>query len=149
MNRQHQSFAGMNDLLEDLLGSNGMRIFGNTGLTTQKAKEQQVPVNIFENEEGYLIDIIAPGISKEEIQVKIEENVLTISHEAASPSEDEDPKFKTLKSEYTLNSFKRSFKISNKVEVDKVSAKYENGILKLNLPKKEVVLANNKTIAVE
>jgi len=152
MNRQHQNLAGFTGFIEDILGANGARIFGENAFSGDWNKNVlNVPVNIKEKEDGYYMEVVAPGLSKEAIKLQIEENVLVIFFEAMKESNEESDKTngKVLKSEYAIRSFKRSFKVGNKVDIEKISAKYENGILFVALPKKEVVLAGNKTISID
>lgn len=150
MNRQHQGLAGFTGLLEEML-SNAPRVVNETIFSGDWNKQvQNIPVNINEKEDGYYMEVIAPGLYKEAIQLQIEENVLVISHESpeVSAEDKKEETGKVLKNEYAFRSFKRSFKLGNKVDVDKISAKYENGILFVIIPKKEVVMAGNKTISI-
>ena len=150
MNRQHQGLAGFTGLFEELLG-NAPRLFNENIFSGDSNKQlQNVPVNINEKEDAYYLEVVAPGLSKDAIKLQIEDNVLVISYESVEASE-ENQKLETgkvLKNEYAFRSFKRSFKLGNKVDVDKISAKYENGILFITLAKKEVVIAGNKTISI-
>lgn len=151
MNRQHQGLAGFTGLLEEML-NNAPRVINENIFSKDWSKEQQnVPVNINEKEDGYYLEVVAPGLSKEAIQLQVEENVLVISHESpeVSAEDKKEETGKVLKSEYAYRSFKRSFKLGNKVDIDKISAKYENGVLFVIIPKKEVVMAGNKTISID
>lgn len=148
--RRHQGLGGFSGLMEELM-SNAPKMFTENIFSNECNKElQNVPVNINEKEDGYYLEVVAPGLSKEAIVLQIEDNVLVISHESVESSSDEEKSEKgnALKSEYSYKSFKRSFKLGNKVDIDKISAKYENGILYVAIPKKEVVLAGNKTISI-
>lgn len=97
-------------------------------------------VNILENEKAFIIEMAAPGMNKENFQIQLEKNVLTISAEKTlrqAQGDKEDKKNNYLKREFSYQSFKRSFTISDHVAVDGIHANYENGILKVELPKKE------------
>ncbi len=92
-------------------------------------------VNIKDTKEGYTIEVAAPGFKKEDISVKVEGNLLTISAETKQESEVKEDKY--TRKEFNFSSFKRSFTLPKTIEVAKVGGNYENGILTVTLPKKE------------
>lgn len=92
-------------------------------------------VNIKDTKEGYQIEVAAPGFKKEDISVKVEGNLLTISAETKQESEVKEEKY--TRKEFNYSSFKRSFTLPKTIEVAKVGGNYENGILTVTLPKKE------------
>jgi HSP20 family protein len=104
------------------------------------------PVNIHENKEGYLVDIMVPGLSKEDFKIGIEKNVLSISAEKKTEQKSEDQK--QIRREFSFRSFKRSFTLDETVDTEKIQAKYENGILQLQLPKREEAQPKSKSIVV-
>lgn len=83
----------------------------------------------------FLLEAELPGFKKEEISIDLADNVLTISAARSEEKEDKDPDGKYLRRERSFGSFQRSFGVEN-VDVDKIQAKYENGVLALTLPKK-------------
>jgi len=91
--------------------------------------------NIHETPEAYHVELNVPGRSKEDFKIQVEQGLLTISFEKKEENNSED--YKTLRREFEYRSFKRSFTVDDKINVDGIQAKYENGILKLLLPKKE------------
>lgn len=96
------------------------------------------PVNIKETERNYIIEIIAPGFDKADFKVSVDEQILTISAEKKNEMK-EDASFgteKQIRREYSYRSFKRSFTLDEKTDVNGIDAKYVNGVLTLNLPKK-------------
>ena len=103
-----------------------------------------VPVNITENDKGYTLDIVAPGFDKSDFKVSLNENVLTISAEKKVEATDENKKH--VRKEYSFKSFKRSFTIDEKTDGSAIDAQYVNGVLTLNLPKKEIVKEAAKEI---
>lgn len=103
-------------------------------------------VNIHETSDGFHLELIAAGRNKEDFKVNIEKDLLTISFEKKEVEENKE--FKTIRKEFTLNSFKRSFSLDEKIQADAIQAKYENGILKLYLPKKEQVTQASKEITI-
>ncbi|MFM2338612.1 MAG: hypothetical protein RL115_1805 [Bacteroidota bacterium] len=95
------------------------------------------PVNIKETKDAYVLEIVAPGFVKEDFKVKLDQQLLTITaeHKAAPIAENE----KQIRKEYHQSSFKRTFTVDEKIDPTKIAASYINGILILNLSKKEVV----------
>jgi HSP20 family protein len=108
---------------------------------------QVVPVNIKQNENGYVLDVIAPGFNKEDFKIHLDKNLLTIS--AEKQAEEENKNEKDIRKEYKYQSFKRSFTIDEKIDTEKIEAKYENGILRLNLENKEEVKKPTKQITIQ
>ncbi|MDE3235448.1 MAG: Hsp20/alpha crystallin family protein [Bacteroidota bacterium] len=103
-----------------------------------------VPVNIYESNDAYHLELNAPGRNKEDFKINIENGLLTISFEKKEELEQKD--LKTLRREFSYLNFKRSFTIDDKINSEGITAKYENGILKLFLPKKEEVKPATKQI---
>lgn len=108
----------------------------------------QVPaVNIHENAEGYQLELMAPGLNKEDFKINVEKGLLTISYERKAEQEQKD--LKTHRREFRFASFKRSFNVDDQINVEAINAKYENGILTLALPKKEEVKVSPKEITIQ
>ena len=105
------------------------------------------PVNIKETDKAYELSLIAPGLSKEAFKVNIEKNVLSISFEPKEETTETENKF--LRKEFKVRSFKRSFTLNEKIDTGNISAKYTDGILILELPKKEVEEVKVKDITVD
>jgi HSP20 family protein len=106
-----------------------------------------VPVNIKETDKNYSIEIVAPGFEKTDFKVSLEQQLLTISAEKKNEVKDENEK--QIRSEYSYRSFKRSFTLDEKTDGTKIDAKYVNGVLTLNLPKKEEVKPAVKEINIQ
>lgn len=106
------------------------------------------PVNIHENNEAFMLELIAPGLKKEDFKLSLEKGLLTISYEHKTETEQKD--YKTHTKEFSYNSFKRSFHVDEKnINADGIQAKYENGVLKLYLPKKDELKVVPKEITIE
>jgi HSP20 family protein len=105
-----------------------------------------VPVNIKETKDAYELEVVAPGMDKNDFNVTIEKNILTIS--SAKKNEVKEENEKRIRSEYHYSSFKRSFTLDENVDAEKIDAKYLNGVLTLNLPKK-VEVKTSKEIQVK
>ena len=106
-----------------------------------------IPVNVKELKDAYQLEVVAPGFEKNDFTINLDKNILTISVEKKSETENKDEK--QIRREYSYHSFKRSFTIDEKVDAEKIEAKYVNGVLTLNLPRKEEVKASAKEILVK
>lgn len=103
--------------------------------------------NVREDDKNYNIDLALPGFSKDEIKISFEEEVLTVTA-GHQPQEDiKEPKYTWNEFGYK-NKFERSFQLPETVDADGISASFENGILTITLPKKEVVMAKAKMIEI-
>jgi HSP20 family protein len=105
------------------------------------------PVNIAETADGYHVELNAPGRNKEDFKLNIDNGLLTISYEKKEETKNED--VKSVRREFSFQSFKRSFSLEDKVDAVNIQAKYENGILKVYLPKKAEVKEAAKQITVQ
>ncbi len=92
-------------------------------------------VNIQDNEKDFVIEVAAPGVKKNEFNIKVENNVLTISREVKDEKKEKTDNY--TRREFVYNNFTRSFTLPKIVDVDKVGADYNEGILSITLPKKE------------
>ena len=91
--------------------------------------------NIRENEKNFEIELAVPGMKKDDFKINLENNVLTISSEMEEEQKEENKNF--TRREFTYGSFSRSFTLPKIVETEQIKASYENGILHIQLPKKE------------
>jgi HSP20 family protein len=105
------------------------------------------PVNVKETKGAFVLDLVAPGFEKADFKVKLEQNLLSISADKKAEQVAENEK--QIRREYISKSFKRSFTIDEKIDATKIEASYINGILTLNLPKKEVVKASATEIEIK
>ncbi|QSE98189.1 Hsp20/alpha crystallin family protein [Fulvivirga lutea] len=92
-------------------------------------------VNIAENADNYLVEMVAPGMNKKDFKIELDNQLLTISYEKEDSNENKDVNYS--KREFYYQSFKRSFTLPQTVESDKIKAKYDNGLLMIQIPKKE------------
>ncbi len=129
-------------LMEEML--NG----GWNNIHNHEAKDRMnVPVNIRENDTAYELQVIAPGLKKDEFKINLEKNVLTISFEQKEENK-EQRDGKVLRNEYSFRSFKRSFTLNEKIETSGINAKYTDGVLEVTLPKKENTAPETQEISV-
>lgn len=114
------------------------------------SKPLTVPaVNVVENQNEYKVSLAAPGLKKSDFQIDIEGNMLSIQSEKEDTKEEKDEQF--TRKEFMYSSFSRSFTLPEDVKQDKIDAVYEDGVLKITLPKKEDAKSRNvsKHIAVK
>ncbi len=105
-----------------------------------------LPVNILESDAHYELHLHAPGLTKDNFTISIVDQILTITIKAKETSLEENTRW--LRKEYKPNGYKRQFELSDLVDVNKITAKYEGGILKLTVLKKEdsVTTRNDVTV---
>ena len=134
------NYRSANDLLNEFFNTLPSAVEKETGLNIP-------PVNIHESNDTFQLELLAPGLNKEDFKVNFEKGLLTISYEKKVETENKD--YKTYRREFNFTSFKRSFSIADKINDDNIEAKYTNGILKLILPKKEEVKVTPKEISIQ
>ena len=105
------------------------------------------PVNIHENENGYELELNVPGRNKEDFKISVENGLLSVSFEKKEENKTEGKK--TLRREFSYQSFTRSFNLDENIDADNIQAKYENGVLILALPKKEQAKPAKKEINIQ
>lgn len=132
-----------NNLASDLL-FHTPSIYRN-GATTRALA--QVPANIVKNEAGYELQLVAPGFEKEAFEVQLEKGLLTIS--AAHKSEENEQKENFVRREFQLQSFKRTWTLGESIDAEKIEARYQNGVLTLQLPLKAEVKEPVKQITIQ
>ena len=103
--------------------------------------------NIHETPDSYHVELNVPGRSKEDFKIQVEQGLLTISFEKKEENKTEE--YKTVRKEFSFKSFKRSFNLDEQIDSNGIQAKYENGVLKLYLPKKEQVKESTKEITIQ
>jgi HSP20 family protein len=95
------------------------------------------PVNIKETETAFNVELVAPGLKKESFNIEIEKDLITISSENKT-EKTEETEGKFTRREFRTAAFKRSFKLPENVKAEEINAAYQDGILNITLPKKEV-----------
>jgi len=104
-------------------------------------------VNIAETENEFHIELAAPGLKKDDFKISLEKNVLSVSAEKKTENVEEGKKYS--KREYSYNSFVRSFTLPETADHAKIEAEYNDGILKLNVAKKEEAKIQSREISVK
>ena len=121
--------------------------FDNSGLVGRTIN--MPAVNIVENKDDFAVSVAVPGMKKDDFNIDVEGNMLTIGCDREEKREEKDARF--TRKEYNYASFSRSFTLPEEVNREKIDARYEEGVLKLILPKKEEArkIAGSKHIAVK
>lgn len=119
----------------------------NFGRDDEAIQWKTVPVNIHETKDAYHLELSSPGLKKEDLKINVENDVLTISYEQKEETKSED--YKTVRREFKQQSFRRSFTLNDKIDSGNIQGRYEDGILKLYIPKKAEAQAVSKKIEIQ
>lgn len=130
-------FRSFGDLVNDMLNDN-------RPATTHSFYPR---TNIFETKDDYQLELLVPGRRKEDFKISLDKNLLTVSFDAKEAEKNDEKKM--ISKEFSIRNFSRSFTIDEKINIDGIVAKFENGILTLALPKKEEVKALPKEISIQ
>ena len=119
----------------------------NTFEPIKKFATRQIPsVNISENDKGFTIEVAAPGMQKDDFNVEVSHDTLTIWSEKEQKNHEEDGKYAVREFNYT--SFKRNFSLPKSVDKSKIEARYSDGILHVTILKKQEEETPTKRIAI-
>lgn len=116
------------------------------GPSTLTRGEWYPAVDIHEDKEAYFFDVEAPGIAKENLDVNVENRVLTIKGERKSEEEKKEKNFHRIEREY--GAFTRAFTLPDTADTDKVNAEYKNGVLNIKIAKKSAALPKSVPVTV-
>ena len=106
--------------------------------------------DIHEHEDHYDVDIDLPGFKKDEIELSLEKGYLTISASKGVDKDDTDKKGRVIRQERYAGAMQRSFYVGSAVTEEEIKARFEDGVLKLNVPKKTAPkLPEKRTILIE
>ena len=120
------------------------------GRTNNKTTKNLMKTDIREHDAGYELDIDLPGFKKDEIKAELENGYLTISATKGANNDEQDMKGKYIRRERYAGTMQRSFYVGDDVTQEDIKAKFENGILRLSIPKKDAkAVETKKTIAIE
>lgn len=128
LRRAHSGYPVFSNFLED--------IFSTVDNGASFKKYESLPsVNIAENNDGFKIEFAAPGLTKEEFKINLDNNVLTVESEKKEEKEESNENF--TRREFNFSSFQRSFTLPDSANGEKIKAEYQNGILYIEIPKRE------------
>lgn len=104
-------------------------------------------VDIYETDDAIFVEMEVPGIKKKDLEIKIEDGILTIKGEKSSEKDNKSRNYHLYERSYGM--FQRAFRLPDSIDTTKVKAKYEDGVLKIELPKKEEVKKETVSVKVE
>ena len=113
------------------------------------ARNVSVPVNVQETDKSYELDLVAPGLKKEDFKVSVHGDTLTVSFEHQEEQNEQDKQGDWLRREYRKQSFNRTFSLGEAIDSGKINAQYTDGILHLSMPKKENAQTLARTIEIK
>lgn len=137
----YNPFREMEEFEKNFFGYPFVNFFSNDTL-------EEFKTDITDEGDSYLLEADLPGFAKNDINVDIKDEVLTISAERHSKHEEKDDKDKIIRSERSYGSYTRQFDVSG-IDSDNIKAKYEDGVLKLTLPKKAKEIPEAKRLEIE
>ncbi|MGQ8336372.1 Hsp20/alpha crystallin family protein [Sunxiuqinia sp. A32] len=119
------------NLFEDFFGRNlWSDLFEESGWSNTPS------VNVYEGNDQFEIEVAAPGLEKKDFHIDLKDNVLTISSETKTENEEKDGN-KVVFREFNYSAFRRSFRLPDGIDGNKIKASHKNGILKVELPKRD------------
>jgi HSP20 family protein len=125
--RNSQRLPMWSDLFNDL--------FDTVASATDVRKGTLPSVNVMETDDSYRLELAAPGLKKEDFKISVENETLTISAETKKENSEKNERF--TRREFSYSSFVRSFTLPEMVNTEMISASYDNGLMKISIPKKE------------
>lgn len=133
-------FGNFPSIFDDLFTNNDLRM---------KGFDSRFPsVNIKDEEKAFTLEFAVPGYKKEDLSIKVEDDMLIVSSEKSSEEESNDDGF--TRKEFSYASFSRSFTLPEIVDIDKIDASTNDGVLVLTLPKKDELLKSKvKSIEIQ
>lgn len=139
MNNMFPSRRDFRDLRRQFFDDTFDQVLGETG---------NFKTDIIENENDYTVEAELPGMSKENIELDYHDNVLSISGKQESETNEEDEERNYIRRERSSRSFSRQFLIRD-IDEDNISARFDNGVLEIKLPKKEFEKPETKRIDIQ
>lgn len=136
--RRNENYPVLSNILNDFFRNDWLDFSNrNYSLTNTTLPS----VNIKESEEAFIVEMAAPGLDKNDFKISLNSRTLMISSEKKSENEvKEDSQYS--RREFSYQSFCRSFSLPESADAEKISARYENGILLVNIPKREEIKRN-------
>lgn len=139
------------NLVDDFFGDFNRSFFGNAKPQVRAERANLMKTDIKETDEGFELDVELPGYKKEELELELNGGYLNISAAKKTENEEKDTEGHVIRRERYTGSMKRSFYVGDEITEEDIKARFEDGILKLAIPKKEVEekIPEKKVIAIE
>ena len=137
------------NLFDDWMDSFEEEFFGRKNPLYGKHAKNMMKTDVCETDGTYEVDIDLPGFKKEDISVSFENGYLTVSTNKTLDRDDKDKDGKYIRQERYAGSMSRSFFIGKNIPKEDIKAKYEDGVLRLSVPKKDIKVIENNTISIE
>lgn len=129
--------APFGGLVDQFFHDNLTRLFDDSFWGFNGLGQRNVAVNLKETDTGYEMELVAPGLKKEQFKINLEGDLLTVSFDQQEENTKDDNNYRWLKREYRREAFARSFTLDDSLDANKITAEYRDGILYVTLPKKE------------
>ncbi|MFC3560560.1 Hsp20/alpha crystallin family protein [Pedobacter jamesrossensis] len=129
---------GFNDIFESVLSDT---------FFSDRRMNSVPSVNISETSDAYQVELAAPGLKKENFRINLEKDMLTISTENVQHGNKEDKTYN--RREFSYSAFTRGFTLPESADVERIEASYTDGILSINLPKREEAKAVSRQIEIQ
>ena len=140
--------TGFGSVVDQIFQNNLSRFFDDSFWGFNGLNERnRVPVNIRESDNDYQIEMMIPGIRKEQLAIEASNDMITVSYEDTEEKKENKGQF--IQQEYRHQSFSRSFRLNDTVDAGNITAKYEDGILRLSLPKNEKSKKVSRAISIQ
>ncbi|MGN1181558.1 MAG: Hsp20/alpha crystallin family protein [Faecalibacillus sp.] len=131
------------NLFDDFVDSFDDEFFGKKNPLYGKHGKNMMKTDIKETDSNYEVDIDLPGFKKDEITVTLDQGYLTISTQKGINKDEKDKEGRYIRKERYVGSMSRSFYVGEQFDSEDIKAKYEDGILRLTVPKKEAKMIDN------
>jgi HSP20 family protein len=140
--RPHATFVSpFNTLVHEVLGRDIGQFLGSDDVGRNRPE-----VNIVERETEFHLSLLAPGYSKEDLKINVEQETLTISAEKKTQELKENERF--TRREFSHTAFSRGFRLPETVNTERISAEYTDGVLHVHIPKAEVTKPRTREITI-
>jgi HSP20 family protein len=135
--------------VDQLFQDNLSRFFNDDPWMSSGTQMHRVPVNLRETAKTYEMELVAPGLKKEDFRIQVSNESLTVSFDHEEKKEEGKEDEGWIRREYRNESFSRTFHLDDTVDATKIEADYNNGILHVCLPKKENAQKITRSIQVK
>jgi HSP20 family protein len=119
------------------------------GTSLPQTRSTLPAVNISQDDKNFIVEVVSPGFKREDFKIKVDDDILTISAESKMETKQGGNNKEYSRREYSYSSFTRSFRLPDNAKDDAISAKYNDGILEITIPKTSEPEKTSKEINIE